>query len=83
MFALLRHIGRTSRHEIPPPPAALRAPRKADASVVQEPLADRQRHRSRQAQKALSALGKGPHWASILLVVAAAVWAAVARGDSR
>ena len=36
MFALLRHIGHTSRYEIPPRPAALRAHLDTDARVLVE-----------------------------------------------
>jgi hypothetical protein len=38
MFALLRHIGHTSRYEIPPRPAALRARLHTDGIALQELL---------------------------------------------
>jgi hypothetical protein len=36
MFGLLRHIGHTSRYEIPPRPAALRAHLHTDVTPLQE-----------------------------------------------
>jgi hypothetical protein len=37
MFALLRHVGHTSRYEIPPRPAALREHPDRDARALQGP----------------------------------------------
>jgi len=105
MFALLRHVGHTSRYELPPRPSALHARRNAPATTLQAHLAEAQRHvpsfgkilksihfsvlpaadcgtvilLNEQVRAALRALGEQPGLTSALLVVAAVVWATVAR----
>jgi hypothetical protein len=104
MFALLRHIGQTSRYEIPPRPSAPGHCLEAAAIALEGRLAKASRHvgsfgkllkpihfsvlpaavlvavvlRNEQAQDTLRVLREKPGLASVLLVVAAVLYAAVA-----